>query len=106
MELEARGIRSPKRSYVGLRKTHEGATYDVYRARIEGDVKDRAVILKKAAHPDSNPFAENEARVLVHINNELARAKTPIQLMYPQLIEHFEVDGHAVVVTDCAVDFY
>lgn len=106
MNLTGQRVKSPQRTYDVGPLIREGETYDVHLATIEGDTKDRSVIVKVVADVVANPFADHEAKALTYLNEQIRDASRGIKLFIPELLEHFELDHHAVVVTDYAVDYF
>ena len=101
-------IQTDTRTYQIEQRLPDGLCSDLYLAKIEGDRKQRPVLIKIAAELALNRFLDNEADKLGHANQELKRlnASRQIQLTLPELIESFEWAGRSVVVTDFALGYF
>jgi serine/threonine protein kinase len=86
----------------------EGEVYDLYLARFYDTAlsKDRDVLVRVASGEDVNDLAQNEARVLAHLNRGIVHLSPGNKMQIPELVESFEIAGKWVVVTEYARRYY
>ena len=99
-------LETKTRAYNVTSRLRDGETYDLYLAEIEGDTKKRPVLVKIAGDRGLNHYAEQEAKVLKHLNRELAETSRPVKLLVPELLDEFMHGECAAIVTDYAVGYW
>jgi serine/threonine protein kinase len=97
---------SKARAYNVTSRLPDGETYDLYLAEVEGDAKKRPVLVKIAGDRGLNCYAEQEAKVLGHLNNELTEASRPVRLLIPELLDTLTHGECAGLVTDYAQGYW
>jgi len=101
-----RKIETKTRVYSVTSRLPDGETYDLYLAEVEGDAQKRPVLIKIVGDRGLNHYAEQEAKVLEHLNRELAEASRPVKLLIPELLDEFTQDDRAAIVTDYADGYW
>jgi serine/threonine protein kinase len=102
-------IQSPTAKYEILsRLPFEGEVYDLYLARFRDEVlsRDRDVLVRVSSGEDVNDLAQNEARVLAHLNRSIVNLEPGNKMQIPELVESFELAGKQFVVTEYARRYY
>lgn len=91
---------SDDRTYTVVKQLPDGETYDRWEAIDDQHPKRRSVLVRAAGNVSLNEYADNEVRVLRHLNGRLADAHRPIRLLVPELLDAFESFGRRVLITD------
>lgn len=99
-------IQSPLTEYELFERLPDGEVYEIHKARLRTESGSKTVLVKIALGVDVNDLAENEARILEHLNQETAEMALGNRLMIPEILEQFEYHGKRVVVTDFAEGYF
>lgn len=84
----------------------DGEVYELHTGTCQDGDRTKQVLIRISLGPDVNDLAENEARILDHLNLKIADLKKGNRLMIPELVESFEYRSRRVVVTDYADGYF